>query len=103
MGVPSAHSKASANAGVMDSGTLARKRPGECGSVATWTRKYSGVATVHQTCGETTHPVLACSECGEALRPEEVRPQLGPALRDVAQSTEPENLRDIPTLLKRPV
>jgi len=43
---------------------------------------------VHQTCGQKTRPVLACSECGEALRPEEVKPQVGPALQNVATAME---------------
>ncbi|MEP0201800.1 MAG: helix-turn-helix domain-containing protein [Halioglobus sp.] len=39
---------------------------------------------VHRSCGHKTRPVLACSECGEALRPEEVTPQVGPALQRIA-------------------
>ena len=58
---------------------------------------------VHRRCGKTTRPVLACSECGEPLRPEEVTPQLGPALKQLAHDiTEAgEELPDIPPLLRR--
>jgi hypothetical protein len=35
-------------------------------------------------------PVLACSECGEALRPEEVKPKIGVALQDLAAQMENE-------------
>lgn len=35
---------------------------------------------VHNACGERTQPVLTCSHCGEALRPEGVSPRVGPAL-----------------------
>lgn len=35
---------------------------------------------VHEKCGHKARPVLTCSECGDPLRPEEVKPQLGPAL-----------------------
>jgi DNA-binding HxlR family transcriptional regulator len=38
----------------------------------------------HQGCGKPTQPVLTCNECGEPLRPEEVTPELGPALKEVA-------------------
>lgn len=58
---------------------------------------------VHQTCGAITTPVLTCSECGEALRPEEVRPRLGPALRDRADRPDDAQLSDIPYLLKRSI
>jgi DNA-binding HxlR family transcriptional regulator len=36
---------------------------------------------VHQGCGRVTHAVPHCSECGEPLRPQEVRVRYGPALR----------------------
>ncbi|NQX87500.1 MAG: helix-turn-helix transcriptional regulator [Halioglobus sp.] len=58
---------------------------------------------VHQTCGHKTTPTLTCSECGEALRPEEVKPQLGPALKQPGLSQETASLRDIPALLQRSV
>ncbi|MCP4212727.1 MAG: helix-turn-helix transcriptional regulator [Halieaceae bacterium] len=58
---------------------------------------------VHHTCGAITTPVLTCNECGEALRPEEVRPQLGPALREAGDPVDGAPLSDIPALLKRPV
>ena len=44
----------------------------------------------HTSCGKKTKPVLACSECGEALRPEEVSVQVGPALQGVAAELENE-------------
>lgn len=55
---------------------------------------------VHQTCGHKTEPTLTCDECGETLRPEEVMPQLGPALRGLGHSNSAVSLKDIPTLLK---
>jgi hypothetical protein len=58
---------------------------------------------VHNSCGHKTRPTLTCSECGEPLRPEEVRAQLGPALRDPDHPNEAASLKDIPALLKRTV
>ena len=58
---------------------------------------------VHHTCGNKTRATLTCSECGDPLRPEEVRPQLGPALRDLDHLNEAAALKDIPSLLKRGV
>ena len=57
----------------------------------------------HQACGKKTRPVLACSECGEPLKPEAVTPQLGPALETLARQLEEqgEEVPDIPPLLKR--
>ena len=70
-----------------------------------WMDKGEGVPMeyVHQTCGQKTQPVLTCSECKEPLRPEEVTPQLGPALKTLAQelSAAGETFDDIPPLLKR--
>ena len=34
---------------------------------------------VHRTCGKPATPTLRCSECGEELRPHDVRPQPVPA------------------------
>jgi hypothetical protein len=58
---------------------------------------------VHQRCGKQTRPVLACSECGEPLRPQEVTPRLGPALQELARDIADagEILPDIPPLLRR--
>ena len=58
---------------------------------------------VHQTCGKVAHPVMSCSECHEPLKPEEVTPRLGPALRELAAELERqgEPVDDIPPLLKR--
>jgi len=70
-----------------------------------WMDKDQGAPLeyVHQTCGHKTHPVLACSECGEPLRPEEVKPELGPALHDLAAelAAQGEEFPDIPPLLRR--
>ncbi|MCB1675323.1 MAG: helix-turn-helix transcriptional regulator [Halioglobus sp.] len=57
---------------------------------------------VHVGCASKTRPVLTCSECGKPLRPEEVRPQLGPALRDRAAELERAggSIQDIPPLLR---
>ena len=69
-----------------------------------WMDKGEGVPLqwVHQTCGNIIKPTLTCNECGDPLRPEEVRPQLGPALRDSHQPDAVADLRDIPALLKQP-
>jgi DNA-binding HxlR family transcriptional regulator len=58
---------------------------------------------VHQRCGQVTQPVMACSECGETLRPEEVTPQLGSALKELAAELEAagEKVPGIPPLLRR--
>ena len=58
---------------------------------------------VHQKCGQITHPVLTCSECNEPLRPQEVTPQLGPALRTLAEqlAESGEDIDEIPPLLRR--
>jgi len=58
---------------------------------------------VHQNCGHKTSPTLTCSECGDPLRPEEVSPQLGPALYNSDHPLEAASLSDIPALLKRTV
>ena len=70
-----------------------------------WMDKGEGVPLewVHHTCGNKIKPTLTCSECGDTLRPEEVRPQLGPALRGSHHSDTVADLRDIPALLKQPV
>ena len=70
-----------------------------------WMDKDQGAPLeyVHQTCGHKTHPVLACSECGEPLKPEAVTPQLGPALLGLAEqlAEQGEEISDIPPLLRR--
>lgn len=70
-----------------------------------WMDKGEGVPMeyVHHKCGGVTQPVMACSECHEALRPEEVTPRLGPALRELAErlEREGEDFDEIPPLLKR--
>lgn len=61
-------------------------------SLATWGDQwYDGglgapVEYQHRNCGKITHPHLCCSECGEALRPAEVIPLAGPALKSALQS-----------------
>lgn len=35
----------------------------------------------HDACGSETRPVLACSQCGETIRPHELTPVAGPGLR----------------------
>ncbi len=57
---------------------------------------------VHMTCGRQTRPEVTCSECGEPLRPEEVKPQLGPALLAVAEQLEEEGseVEDFPALAR---
>ena len=67
-----------------------------------WRDKGEGAPRewVHQTCGQRSHPTLTCSECGEPLRPEEVKPRLGPALRDEEHPADGAAIRDIPSLLK---
>ena len=58
---------------------------------------------VHQSCGKKTRPTLTCNECGEPLRPEEVKPQFGPALIGLAGKLEAqgEDIGNIPSLLRR--
>ncbi len=56
---------------------------------------------VHQRCGGKSRPTLTCSECGDPLRPEEVRPELGLALLEVAaRLADDERPDDIPPLLR---
>jgi DNA-binding HxlR family transcriptional regulator len=57
---------------------------------------------VHMSCGRQTHPEVTCSECGEALRPDEVAPQPGPALLAVADKLAEEgtSLPDYPSLIR---
>ncbi|MBT4519847.1 MAG: helix-turn-helix transcriptional regulator [Halieaceae bacterium] len=57
---------------------------------------------VHLNCGEKIHAVASCSTCGEPLRPEEVRPQLGPALMEVAARLESEGecIEEIQSLIR---
>jgi DNA-binding HxlR family transcriptional regulator len=59
---------------------------------------------VHNGCGHRTRPVLTCSECGEALRPKEVTPVVGPALaRHVAGAEEGDvELPPFPLLAREP-
>jgi DNA-binding HxlR family transcriptional regulator len=54
-------------------------------------------------CGSKTRPTLTCSECAQPLRPEGVRPQLGPGLMETVArlEREGESLGDIPALLRR--
>jgi DNA-binding HxlR family transcriptional regulator len=70
-----------------------------------WMDKGEGAPLeyIHQTCGKKTQPVLACSECGDPLRPEQVTPLLGPALEDLAAkiTDSGEELPGIPPLLRR--
>jgi len=58
---------------------------------------------LHQKCGHMTRPVLSCSECGEPLRPQEVTPRLGPALRRLEEelAAAGEAPVEIPSLLRR--
>ncbi|MEM1114261.1 MAG: helix-turn-helix domain-containing protein [Pseudomonadota bacterium] len=57
---------------------------------------------VHMTCGRQTRPEITCSECGEVLKPEEVKPQLGPALLAVAEQLEEagHSVEDFPALAR---
>lgn len=63
------------------------------------------VEYIHQHCGERTRPVLTCSECGEPLQPESVKPRLGPALQALAQDLEQrgEVPADLPALVRASV
>lgn len=58
---------------------------------------------VHQRCGRQTHAVMTCSECGEALRPEEVMPSVGPALQAIADELgeQVNAVEEIPALLRK--
>ena len=57
---------------------------------------------IHQTSGHKTIPTLTCSECGDTLRPEDVKPQFGHASQDMAAQLEyeGESLGAIPPLLR---
>ncbi|MFT4822523.1 MAG: DNA-binding HxlR family transcriptional regulator [Halioglobus sp.] len=50
---------------------------------------------VHHNCGNPTQAAITCSECGEALRPQEVETTVGPALEDLAAQMENEGLKDV--------
>lgn len=56
---------------------------------------------VHRSCGKQTRPQLACSECGEPLRPEGVTPRPGIPLRILADELALQGERDlsIPALI----
>ncbi len=53
-------------------------------AIMEWGNRHTGlvngepVELVHEPCGEVTHPVLVCSECGEPIDPHDVRPRRGP-------------------------
>jgi DNA-binding HxlR family transcriptional regulator len=47
----------------------------------------------HTSCGKVTHPAVVCAECGEPLRAEDVRAELGPGF--------PAKLADHPTVRAR--
>lgn len=70
-----------------------------------WMDRGEGVPLeyVHLKCGKKIRPVLTCSECGEPLRAQEVKPEVGPALQPLAAEIEAagQSLRDIPPLFKR--
>ena len=72
-----------------------------------WMDKGEGAPLeyVHQNCGQKTQPTLTCSECHEPLRPEEVTPRLGSALKELAERlrVEGETFAEIPPLLRRSV
>jgi DNA-binding HxlR family transcriptional regulator len=49
-------------------------------------RHYAGEAGApllhrHKACGHDFHPVMTCSECGEAVGPRDVEPHAGPGAR----------------------
>jgi DNA-binding HxlR family transcriptional regulator len=56
-------------------------------SIVHWgDRFYAGEAGApllhrHRTCGHDFHPVMTCSECGEAVGPRDVEPHAGPGAR----------------------
>jgi hypothetical protein len=52
------------------------------------------LAYVHRSCGKVTRPLLACSECGEPLRPEGVTPQPGASLQAIADDLARQGRRD---------
>lgn len=56
----------------------------------------------HQDCARKMQPVLTCSECGDALRPQRVTPMVGPALaRHIAEVREGETSLPAFPLLRR--
>lgn len=72
-----------------------------------WMADESGppLEYVHHGCGKKTNPVLACSECGEPLRPEGVRTEIGPGLRSLADSlgSDEAGLPTIPEIIRSSV
>ena len=56
-------------------------------SIVNWgDRFYAGEAGApllhrHKACGHDFHPVMTCSECGEAVGPRDVEPHPGPGAR----------------------
>ncbi|MEP5763264.1 MAG: helix-turn-helix domain-containing protein [Halieaceae bacterium] len=65
---------------------------------------------LHRSCGQHTHAVLSCSECGERLQPAEVSPQVGPGLAAAMESGRPlygnseqasDPARQLPPLLQK--
>lgn len=58
---------------------------------------------LHQGCGKKTIPIMGCSECGEVLRPEGVKPTIGPALQALADELEAADgsLPPIPEVIRR--
>jgi DNA-binding HxlR family transcriptional regulator len=56
-------------------------------AVVNWgDRFYAGEAGApllhrHKACGHDFHPVMTCSECGEAVGPRDVEPHAGPGAR----------------------
>jgi len=61
-----------------------------------WMEAGEGVplSYVHHSCGKPTQAAITCSECGEALRPQEVETRVGPALQGIAAQLENEGHRD---------
>lgn len=47
----------------------------------------------HQRCNHEFHAVLSCSHCGEAVKPREVTPLIGPGLRAHAQKIQAQGRR----------
>ncbi len=60
-------------------------------SLVSWGDKYYAgeagppIVQHHVRCGHDFHPVLTCSECGEAVSPFETRPRAGDAYPELAR------------------
>ncbi len=80
-------------------------------SLAHWGDKWlddgdgAPIQHVHNNCGHVVRSVLACSECGEALEPRAVTPQVGPGIMRKHERGEmgEQDAERLPPFVKGPV